>query len=215
MDSKSILLIFSAMFINTECFRKFDKRQGRGSLDDPDCEVIANRCSSKLDAHPFIAFMSKDISTVVPVIDQICQDNQIARECVRPTNAFCHWYYREHLTFQLVDFLCSDRGRSLLREFRDSRCYQEFPNYITVYRGCLDVTSYPVRFDQSDKRKMESCIIALYSFMCGAAVEHILRAIDRMLFPQYYDNDDKELNPDEIFDLIFNDRNLSTTSFQL
>ncbi|BFZ20352.1 hypothetical protein BsWGS_23391 [Bradybaena similaris] len=185
----ALLLIATTTVIKTECFRTFDKRQ-----DVPvppnvkDCTEDAARCAPTITQQQFLTGHSDDFGTLAPIIDQICVEYQTARQCLQPILDTCSSSYRDVLDsiYKQLDFLCSDQGKSLLREYQQSSCYRDFPGLGTLWHTCdlEEPGDPPAEHNAMYHVTMMRCLFGKFAARCGDAGGQILTSLFNIKFPQ-------------------------------
>ncbi|BFZ20358.1 hypothetical protein BsWGS_23397 [Bradybaena similaris] len=193
MNSATVIfLMVATAIINSECFRTFDKRQFLNSSDDgSSCESRVLACAPTLYTLLFDIGQSFDFGTLAPNIDQMCQDYQIARQCIQPFIDSCGFAHQVH--FDVIDyelgFFCSEQGKSLLTEFQQSSCYANVSDINSLIRTCASRNpgDGPVVYDQA----INNCITLEDTADCKETAGKIVSAL-LGLYGVYYDDRDIE-----------------------
>ncbi|BFZ20280.1 hypothetical protein BsWGS_23319 [Bradybaena similaris] len=179
------LLIVATAIINTECFRILDNRQGEVSSNDAEsCQSRLVRCSSAIFAHPFLNGSTYNFGTLVPEIDQICQDTVNALGCVQTFIETCPLKLKSEvfLINEVLQYFCSEEGRSLLGAFQQSFCYYNFPEKGTYIETCMDKEreAGPIVANQAFFTRMQDCQARKFIDACGPAFEQITSTLLRI-----------------------------------
>ncbi|BFZ20376.1 hypothetical protein BsWGS_23415 [Bradybaena similaris] len=126
---KAVLAALAIVFAAAEIQLQLSKRQGTtpsSGVSRPSCQQRLAPCYELLRVISFSVF-NPALPSLVDNIDSNCTTYQQAVDCVQPLLSECGRSETSSIeaTLSEWEYICSARGRSLLREANSSRCYTD------------------------------------------------------------------------------------------
>uniref|UniRef100_A0A0B7BAP3 DUF19 domain-containing protein n=1 Tax=Arion vulgaris TaxID=1028688 RepID=A0A0B7BAP3_9EUPU len=190
MDTSAIIVMVLAIVVGTEC---------RSPPEHPppvrtprQCAIAVYQCTSALLENPFISGQTTDYRTLIINIDQICEDYQQAATCIRSNSNTCDYeelQYQVNVGLSVGDFLCSEHGKSLLRAYQESPCYD---NPAAIYELALIMETCTTQvLSQAQNAGVNceqfeaigQCITNVVGQSCGATTGDLVRGIFNRILP--------------------------------
>ncbi|BFZ20375.1 hypothetical protein BsWGS_23414 [Bradybaena similaris] len=127
--AKAILAALAIVFAAAEIQLQLSKRQGTTPSSEaswPICQQRLASCDKYVFVLSFLVY-KEPLPSLVERIDSYCLTYQQAVDCVQPLLIECGIYVTSSIKAPLFEweYICSARGRSLLREANSSRCYTD------------------------------------------------------------------------------------------
>ncbi|BFZ20356.1 hypothetical protein BsWGS_23395 [Bradybaena similaris] len=128
--ARGILLILTATFVSTECSRIIEDIQINNPNNDvTTCNTRLAACLPDLSDQPVLRGDSCNYGTLLPQINEICEDYANQVQCLEDLTADCPYFssVTDDVWYRQIGYLCGDIGRTRLSENLNSPCYSDTP----------------------------------------------------------------------------------------